>query len=134
MSTEAGIKYAGHQGGGIGFTAQYLVVRSAHLGAVVLANLSGTPVRSIAMRLLAVADPKLRPPVAAIIDSDPGLTATLRRVIVDAAKGEVDDRLFDAGARNKLVPFMRYGGFTTPAAVRCAVPAQSNKVHVLARA
>lgn len=111
LDEDHGHKMAGHQGGGLGFNATLLHYPADHLEVVVLCNLRTARSLPMARHIAAIYLPELSDAnKQGMEDKAPKTTALLKQIITEVGKGNLDDSLFSAEAREKLVPSIRRAG------------------------
>jgi len=108
LHTVRGHPVVGHQGGGLAFNATIARYTRDGVTVIVLCNQTSAPSEAMANHIAALYIPSLAPEKA-ILDADLALTGRLRRVLLDAAEGKVDESFFAESASN-TVAFVKATG------------------------
>jgi len=102
---------AGHQGSGIGFNTDYLVIPKEHLSVIVLCNSTNGPSTEIARHIAGLAIPALSDEgKGVVLDPDPTITARVKRVLEHAALGKAEPGDFSATIDKGFLEFLKSAG------------------------
>ena len=102
---------AGHQGGGIAFNTTVRRYVNDKLSVIVLCNLTQAPSELIARHVASIYIPEISDAdKTGIEDKDPKLTEELKRLLENAALGQVDPSVFTPAALGQVVPMVRQAG------------------------
>jgi CubicO group peptidase (beta-lactamase class C family) len=104
LDTLNGVPLEFHGGGINGFRTFIIRAPSVSTSVIVLINSDGSDAEPIARRILGFVEPRLADKVAAIRDSDPDTTATIRKVFLALLDGRVESSLISQQMLSLLTP------------------------------
>ena len=109
---DRGHRVGGHNGEIFGFNSSFSRYVDDNLTVILLCNLGDVPSEEFARQIagLYLGLPIVTYSQSGIEDKEPEISTMVKRVILNAAKGEVEDALFTMEAQNSLVPLIKRAG------------------------